>query len=183
MYCVRFDAPLPSTNNYSHVFRLRWLLLQHTHLYSQEQSIDAVSCGRQSKLFDVSFCFVETGPEMAKPISLQDLVDKCHLSPRQLDKEVSEEHLRDVSRIIADHEIVGPELGLSGAEMVAVNADARTHQLKKMEMLKTWNQKFAWNATYRRLIEALLNCHRVDSAYKVCELLAPSKHRRVDIDM
>jgi len=112
--------------------------------------------------------------------SLQDLIERYHLTPRQLDKEVSEEHLREVSWIIDDHQIVGPELRLSAAEMTAVNADARTHQLKKMEMLRTWKQKFAWNATYKRLIEALLQCRRGGDAQKVCELLAPSKHRHVD---
>ena len=53
---------------------------------------------------------------MARPgISLQDLVDTFHLSQDQLDREVSEgteEHLREVARIIDDHEIVGYELGL-----------------------------------------------------------------------
>ena len=88
-----------------------------------------------------------------------------------------------MSRIIADHEIVGPELGLSDAEMDEINADAKTQQLRRMKMLKTWKQKFAWKATYRRLIEALLNCHRGGDAQKVCELLAPSKCRHVDIDM
>ena len=115
--------------------------------------------------------------------SLQDLIEKYHLTPHQLDKEVSEEHLMDVSWIIADHENLGPELGLSDAEMTAVNVDGRTHQLRKMEMLKTWKQKFVWKATYRRLIEALLRCRRGGDAQKVCELLAPSKHRHVDIDM
>ena len=113
--------------------------------------------------------------------SLQDLIEKYHLTPRQLDKEVSEEHLMDVSWIIADHETVGPELGLSDAEITAVNADGRTQQLKKIKMLKTWKQKSAWKATYRRLIEALLKCCRGDNAQKVCELLAPSKHSHVDI--
>ena len=116
-------------------------------------------------------------------ISLQDLIEKYQLSLHQLDEEVSEEHLRDVSRIIDDHEIVGPELGLSDAEMTALNADGRTHQLKKMEMLRKWRQKSVWKATYRRLIEALLHCGRGNHAQKVCELLAPSKHRHVDIDM
>ena len=118
-------------------------------------------------------------------ISLQDLIDIVgrRRTARQLDEEVSEEHLRDVSRIIDDHEIVGCELGLSSAEMEAINRYARTQQLKKVIMLRKWKEKFAWNATYRRLIEALLKCRRVDDAQKVCELLAPSKHRHVDIHM
>ena len=116
-------------------------------------------------------------------ISLQDLIEKYQLSSHQLYREVSEEHLRDVSWIIDDHEIVGLELGLSDPEMDEIDADAKTQQLRRMKMLKTWKQKFAWTATYRRLIEALLKCHRGGDAQKVCELLAPSKRRHVDIDM
>ena len=109
-------------------------------------------------------------------LSLQDLIVKNGLSPHQLDQEVSEEHLRDVSRIIADHEIVGAELGLTTADATAIVSDARTQELQKMEMLKKWKQRFAWKATYRQLIEALLKCGRGDNAQNVCELLVQSKH-------
>ena len=109
-------------------------------------------------------------------ISLQGLIDKYQLSPHQLNKEVSEKHLRDVSRIIDDHETVGPELGLSPAEITAINSDARTQELRRMEMLKKWKQKFVWGATYMQLIEALLKCGRGGDARDVCDLLAQSKH-------
>ena len=108
-------------------------------------------------------------------LSLQDLIVKNGLSSHQLDQ-VSEEHLLHVSRIIAEHDILGFELGLSNAEMVAINADGRTHELKKMGMLRAWKQKFAFRATYRRLIEALLKCSRGGEAQKVCELQVSLLH-------
>ena len=80
-----------------------------------------------------------------------------------------------MSRIIADHEEVGPELGLTEQEMIAINRDARTHELQKKAMLTRWKQKNAWNATYRTLLEALLKCKRAGDAQKVCKLLAQSK--------
>ena len=111
-----------------------------------------------------------------KGISLQALTDRYNLSQDVLDKEVSEEHLREVSRIIDDHEVVGPELGLSQPQMSAINSDAKTQELRRMKMLENWKQIFAYEATYRKLIEALLKCYRRDIAQNVCELLVQSKY-------
>lgn len=108
-------------------------------------------------------------------ISLQELLSKFHLSQDLPDKGVNEEHLRAVSVIIDDHEVMGPELGLTAQEMIAIDRDARTHELKKQMMLSKWKQKFSMNATYRILIEALLQRNRADYAGQVCELLAQSK--------
>ena len=41
-------------------------------------------------------------------ISVEDLIEKYTLSQDLLDQEVSEEHLKEVSRIIEDPEIGGP---------------------------------------------------------------------------
>ena len=108
-------------------------------------------------------------------ISLQDVIDRFHLPQYLLDKEVSEEHLRKISRIIAHHEIVGPELGLTSQEMTTISSDVNKQELQKIEMLKKWKQKYIWNATYRKLIEAFLNCGRADHARDVCELLTKSE--------
>ena len=107
-------------------------------------------------------------------VSLQQLLDTFHLSQDQVDKEVSEDHLREVSGIIDDHQIVGPELRLTNPEMTEIDRDERTHKLKKQAMLRKWKQKFSLNATYCILIKALLKCSTADQARKVCELLAQS---------
>lgn len=120
--------------------------------------------------------FAETSVKMEiNDISLQDLKDRYQLSQDQLDKELTEEHLKQVSIIIDDHEIVGPEMGLTEAEITAINCDGNTQDQRNLEMLKIWKRKYHWNATYRMLIEALLKCSRADHAQRVCELLAESK--------
>ena len=83
-------------------------------------------------------------------ISLQELRVKFSLSQAQLDAEISDEDLTEVSSIIGDHELLGPVLGL-------------THE------------KFAWKASYCTLINALLKCIRADCAQKLCKLLAQGK--------
>lgn len=76
---------------------------------------------------------------MARPrISLQDLKKKFQLSDQQLDKELSEEHLREASRIIDEHEALGPELGLTPAEITAISRDGKTQELQNAAMLRKW---------------------------------------------
>ena len=114
---------------------------------------------------------------MAKSgISVQELIDKFQLSTHQLEKELSEEHLREVSRIIDDDEILGPELGLSTADMTAISSDAKKKEHQRMEMLRKWKQIFAFKATYWKLIEAFLNCKRADCAQNVCQFLTKCKY-------
>ena len=104
-------------------------------------------------------------------ISVEELREKYTLSQDLLDQEVSEEHLKEVSRIIEDPEIVGPELGLTPQEMTTVSSDARNKELQRTAMLTKWNQTHGYKATYEKLIKALLKCHRADHAQRVCELL------------
>ena len=116
-------------------------------------------------------------------ISLQDLIERFNLSGALLDASLSDEHLRDVSRIIADQKSLGSELGLTLADMTTINQQPPEHQ--RLAMLEKWKQKFDWTATYRKIIDALLKCSRADLARQVCELLAPRKckHRAIGVDM
>ena len=108
-------------------------------------------------------------------ISLQELKDKLHVSQDQLDAEISDEHLRKASRMIADHKILGPELGLTSGEMIDINQQ-QSPELQRSAMLSKWKQKLAWKTNYRTLIEALLRCSRADGARDVCKLLTQSKY-------
>ena len=109
---------------------------------------------------------------MAGPgISLQDLQERYQLSETLLDAEVSEEHLEDAARIVTDHEILGTALGLASAEV----GQGKRPEILRLEMLRRWKQKFAWKATYRVLIEALLKWDKADYARDISVLLAQSK--------
>ena len=109
-------------------------------------------------------------------ISLQDLMNRFPRSQALLNVEVSEEHLREISRIIDDHESIGPELGLTQPEMTAIGSNTCKQEQKRMTMLRKWKQKYAFKATYRILIEALLKCSRGDHARDVCQLLTQSTY-------
>ena len=107
-------------------------------------------------------------------ISLKELKERFQLSNDQLDASLGEEQLREAARIVADHETLGSELGLTADEMRAISSE-KTLQLQRLAMLTKWKQKSAWLANYRTLIEALLKCSRADLAQEVCEWLAQSK--------
>ena len=54
---------------------------------------------------------------------LEILLQDLQLSKDQLDAEVRKEHLSELSRIIDDHETLGPELGLTPDEMTAISSE------------------------------------------------------------
>ena len=106
---------------------------------------------------------------------MQDLMERFQFSPYELDAEMIPEHLRDCAKLFDDYEIVGAELGLDEPSMTDIR-DEKTQERKRMALLRKWKQVFAWRATYRCFIDALLNCSRADSACNVCKLLASSKY-------
>jgi len=115
-------------------------------------------------------------------ISLQDLIEKFQLSKDQLDAGLGEEQLREAARIVADHETLGLELGLTPDEMTAISSE-KTLQLQRSAVLRKWKQKSAWMANYRTLIEALLKCSRADLAQEVCEVLVQGKCKSRNVDV
>ena len=116
-------------------------------------------------------------------ISLQNLIERYKLSDELLDETLCEEHMREASRVIDNHEILGPELGLSAAQMDAINQKQAPVLLQRVAMLQKWKQKFAWKATYRTLVEALLKCSRADLAQQVCEWLVPRKFKDIPVNV
>ena len=105
--------------------------------------------------------------------TLQDLVRRFKIPEHVLNGELSEKHLRDVTRFI-DHNTLGPELGLTSQNMNDINVVVGPEDLRRIATLRKWKQTFAYNATYRKLIEALLKCSKADQAVEVCKLLIQS---------
>ena len=101
--------------------------------------------------------------------TLQELFDRFKIPEHVLNDEVSETHLLEVSHFI-DHNILGPELGLTPQDMKDINIDERAEDRRRTATLRKWKEVYAFNATYRKLIEALLKCSKADQAVKVCKL-------------
>ena len=134
--------------------------------------VDCILVSLESQPVRNTFSFLQMA---GFAISLQELQDKFRLSQAQLDAELSNEDLAEVSSIIAGHEMLGPVLGLTSDDMDAISQQKAGLQNQRLTMLRIWKQKRAWKASYRMLIKALLKCNRADCAQKMCQLLAQSK--------
>lgn len=111
---------------------------------------------------------------MAEVITLQVLMEKFKFSSDQLKVEVSHEHLTKISHLIENHEILGPHLKLLPAEMANIKSTS-TMASQKLSMLEMWKEKFSYDATYKVLIEACLECNKAKTATCVCQLLTQRK--------
>ena len=102
---------------------------------------------------------------------LSDLLQEVGVSIEQLDKNVSDNHLCSISVFLTSWETVATSLGLNVADVQAIEADGRGAEDKRMKMLQRWKNKFAFRATYRKFVKALLRLEMADLALKVCRLL------------
>lgn len=108
-------------------------------------------------------------------ISVEDLRERFDLSQEQMNAQFRKDHLAKASRIIGDLKLLGSYLEV---DMTAAIGSQRDLQSKKLAVLRKWKEKYAWKATYRIFIEALLQCGRADCASDVCtELLTQSKYK------
>ena len=56
-----------------------------------------------------------------------------------------------------------------------MDEDYRTAEQKRVEMLRKWKEKFAFKATYRVFIKALLSCGKASDAIDACKAIVSSK--------
>ena len=109
-------------------------------------------------------------------VTLEDCVREFRISVELLDIRVSDEHLLKVSEFL-QWKRIAPYLKLKDSEVEGIDLGRSSEQEKRYKALQTWKNKFAFKATYKRLIEALLGSGRADHA-EVCKMLsslAPQK--------
>ena len=111
-------------------------------------------------------------------ITLDDCIEQFGLDDEVLGTECSEEHILAVSSFL-DWKGVSPHLELTDSEVEAVDSDGKDEADKRHKTLKKWKSKFAFKATYRNLIQALLDSGRANHAAEVCKLLQKGKHKQI----
>ena len=77
----------------------------------------------------------------------------------------------DLAKLCVDWKLIGRRIGLTEADLAAINGDNTTVEEKRVGMLEKWRSKFAHKAIYRTLIEALLAEERCAEAIKMCEVI------------
>ena len=93
-----------------------------------------------------------------------------------LNQECSQQMLLSLSRHCVDWKMIGRYLLLTEADIVAVDGDHRSVEEKRIGMLGRWKEMFAFRATYRVFIDALLSCKKGSDALEACKAIASSKY-------
>jgi hypothetical protein len=107
---------------------------------------------------------------MSLTLEVEELIARSGV--KSINKECSDEDILAFGDICDPWELVGKFLELSEPEISAIAEDNRTASLRRLGVLQKWKSKFAFKATYRVLITALLKCKKADQAWKVCQILA-----------
>ena len=92
-----------------------------------------------------------------------------------LSKECSDEHLYQISQLIADWKEVAPALRLTQQDEADILGYAPSSvSAQRLYMLRKWREKYGTAATYQRLSDAFRNCARQDLVDKISELVHTS---------
>ena len=104
-------------------------------------------------------------------ITLDELLKATEIHPEELDKCISDYHLREIALFLTSWCKVVTYLGLSESDLDAIEREGKNEQDKRLKALQKWKGKFAFKATYRMLVEVLLSLAKADVAEKICYLL------------
>ena len=94
--------------------------------------------------------------------------------PADWNKPCSDEHLAEISLLIADWRAVSPFLGLTEAEEIAILESTHSVPARKMAMLRKWKQKKGRAATYDRLSRVFRKCQLLDLEEQMKQILEDS---------
>ena len=81
------------------------------------------------------------------------------------------EQLLSLANFCVDWKLVAFHLKLTKGDIAAVDGDYRTVEEKRIGMLEKWKERFAFKATYRVFIEALLSCEKASDAVEACKTI------------
>ena len=101
------------------------------------------------------------------------LLSSNGLTCKDGNRECRDDHLLTISMQLEQWELVATWLGLTAAEREAIKGNNQTIEMMRYNTLKKWKSKalLSGTATYRVLLQALLDCGCNDQVKQVCSLL------------
>ena len=99
----------------------------------------------------------------------QRLVTRYHLTPDVLNREVSREHIIVIEQTISWRP-VGKFL-LEKVTLDDIQRDGSDEESRRDMMLDKWQARFGSDATYDKLIDAMISAKKIAEAEGVCELI------------
>ncbi len=104
------------------------------------------------------------------------LLSSNGLTYKDGNRECRDEHICGISLQMENWELIATLLGLTPAEIEAIKYDNQSIKMMRYNSLKKWKSKalLSGTATYRVLLQALLDCGCNDQAKQACSLLKES---------
>lgn len=104
-------------------------------------------------------------------IELEELLKEVGVRVENLNEPISDNHLHEIASFLTSWQTVASKLCLNEIDQDTIEREGKSEEDKKRKMLQKWKGIFAFKATYRMLVEALLSLAKADVAEKVCRLL------------
>ena len=117
---------------------------------------------------------------MTVKVTVEELLVHCVVDSRFLGEEVTSEYYHQLSPYLSQWKNVAPKLRFTDDEVESIDDDNTKAEAKRVSFLKTWKQKFAMKATYKALIQSLLNIERVEDARGVCLVLKSVQNEKTE---
>ena len=104
-------------------------------------------------------------------ITLDELVKETEIRSERLNECISDDHLCKIAVFLTSWRTVTQHLKLSENDLDAIERECKDEQEKRLKALRKWKGRFAFKATYKKLVEVLLSLAMADVAEKICCLL------------
>lgn len=112
---------------------------------------------------------------MQQSLSSQSLLEHFKLKKEDYNLEVSDRHINDISRShCRGWKFLPPHLEMKNIVMEDIDRGPGSEEDKRRSFLLKWKQTKGCNATYERLVSALLQIECRRDAESVCKLLKES---------
>lgn len=117
------------------------------------------------------------------PINANELAEEAGLSSQCLDIPFREEYAHLLAEFCDPWEEIGYHLNMIKSDINSINGDKTTIKMKTITMLQTWKERFAHRATYRALIEAMIQSGHAQQALNICQKLKHEMLRTTQSDL
>ena len=103
--------------------------------------------------------------------SLESLIVRHHLTEEDVNKQITDEHIEVISSLCSQWKSLPVHLGLATTIVGDIDSTPVTKTEKKRDVFTTWKEEQGSNATYRKLLGALLEIPCKQDAESVCQFL------------
>ncbi len=116
----------------------------------------------------------------ANQVTLQELIKRYSLTDEQLDSEIEYSDTPKLALCFDNVELYSSAMELTSAEEVDVRESRHVdgNQTAMMKCLQIWKEHNPSQATYRALLDIVLELGKGDTAHQICQQLTQRKRYR-----